>query len=234
MVDTVAVTGLEVPVGLALSNDGRLAIADYGAGTVVEVQIDTGGEVSAPRVLAEGLESPWGVAWGGNGEIFVAELDGARISKIGSDGTLSVYAGDTNGESSDPSTLSAFSAPVEVVPSDDGMLILDIGPGTIHWNDYREGTVSKLSGERDVSEPEDGALDFASWGEHRGRSHWMEIHGWSLTAIPGDNSPLETRCDRWKSQYRGWVATTKWRTAGWCKGPTLKGGNRLSCCVGYC
>jgi len=166
VVDTVAVTGLEVPVGLALSNDGRLAIADYGAGTVVEVQIDTGGEVSEPRVLAEGLESPWGVAWGGNGEIFVAELDGARVSKIGTDGALSVYAGDTNGESSDPSTLSArFSAPVEVVPSDDGMLILDIGPGTIHWNDYREGTVSKLSGGRDVNEPEDGALDFASWGE---------------------------------------------------------------------
>ena len=79
----------------------------------------------------------------------MAELDGARVSKIGSDGTLSVYAGNSNDESSDPNVLSArFSAPVEVVPSNDGMLILDVGPGTIHWNDYREGTVSKLSGER--------------------------------------------------------------------------------------
>ena len=75
VVDTVSLSGLEVPVGLALSNDGRLAIADYGAGTVMEAQIDTTGEISTPRVRAEGLQSPWGVAWGQGDELFVAELD---------------------------------------------------------------------------------------------------------------------------------------------------------------
>ena len=84
-----SVAGLELPVGLALSQDGRLAIADYAGGRVIVVDVDSTGEVSAPEIRAEGLESPWGV-WGGNGEIFVAELDGARVSKIGSDGTLSV------------------------------------------------------------------------------------------------------------------------------------------------
>ena len=110
-VDTVSVAGLELPVGLALSQDGRLAIADYAGGRVIVVDVDSTGEVSAPEIRAEGLESPWGVAWGGNGEIFVAELDGARVSKIGSDGTLSVYAGNSNDESSDPNVLSAALVP---------------------------------------------------------------------------------------------------------------------------
>ena len=33
-VDTVSVAGLELPVGLALSQDGRLAIADYAGGAL--------------------------------------------------------------------------------------------------------------------------------------------------------------------------------------------------------
>ena len=186
VVDTVSLSGLEVPVGLALSNDGRLAIADYGAGTVMEAQIDTTGEISTPRVRAEGLQSPWGVAWGQGDELFVAELDGARISRISSDGAVSTYAGNANDASSDASTLSArFSAPVAVVPSDEGMLILDISPGTIHWSDSADGTVSKLSGGRDVTEPEDGSLALASWGEPS-RAVALDANTWLVAdRVPG-------------------------------------------------
>ena len=176
-----SVAGLELPVGLALSQDGRLAIADY-AGGALSLLTSTVRAKSQHRKYVRKVLRVHGCSTGrGMVRSSWLNLDGARVSQIGSDGTLSVYAGNSNDESSDPNVLSArFSAPVEVVLSNDGMLILDVGPGTIHWNDYREGTVSKLSVGRDVSEPEDGALDFASWGEPSRAVSLMRILGWSL------------------------------------------------------
>ena len=60
------------------------------------------------------------------------------------------------------------------------MLILDVGPGTIHWNDYREGTVSKLSGGEMSANPRMELLTLRVGASRHGPFHWMRILGWSL------------------------------------------------------
>ena len=186
VVDTVAVPGLEIPVGLALLNGRRLAIADYGSGTIFEVDIDTNTELSAPRIRAMGFNKPWGLAWGNDGELFVAEIEGARISRIAADGTVTVQVGTGEPGTSDGPALEAqLSAPVAMVPDTDGMLILDVSPGSIRWNDFATGTVSTLSGGTEVNEPEDGSLELATWVEPS-RAIALDANTWLVVdGMPG-------------------------------------------------
>ena len=192
VVDTVTVPGLDIPVGLALSDEGKLAIVDYGAGTVIEMQIDATGELSSHRVRAEGLESPWGVAWGNNGELFVAEIDGARITRIAPDDAASVHAGSGESGTSDGTALEAsFSAPVAIVPGAEGMLILDIAPGAIRWSDFATSAVSTLSGGTDVNEPANGSLEAATWVEPS-RAVALDKNTWLVVdRVPGTLRLLE-------------------------------------------
>ena len=175
-----------LPVGLALSSDSKVAIVDYEAGRVVEVTVDAMGELSPPRTRAEGLVSPWGVAWAEDGSLFVAELDGARISRIAPDDSMTVHAGNGQSGTSDGPALEArLSAPVGVVPTREGVLILDIAPGAIRWSDFGTGEVSTLSGGEDVRTPEDGALDGATWGEPS-RAVAVDSNTWLVAdRVPG-------------------------------------------------
>jgi len=164
-VDTVTVEGLGTPVALALAASGdRLAIADYGTGTVLEVEVDATGGLSMPRVRAGGLDGPYDVAWGEDGALFVAELDGARITRVAPDGTIAVHAGTGMPGTTDGAALEArFRAPAGLAWSSGGLLILDVDHGALRWNDFGEGTVVTLSGGTHVHVPTDGVLDAATW-----------------------------------------------------------------------
>ena len=211
--------GLNAPVGLALSDDRRLAIVDYDEGTVIEVEIDATGELSSPRVRAEGLDSPWGIAWGEEGELFVTEIDGARIIRIASDDTVTVHAGSGTRGTSDGSALDArFSAPVATVPGPEGLLILDIVPGAIRWSDFAAGTVSTLSGGTDVDEPEDGSFETATWVEPS-RALALDQNRWLVVdRVPGTLRLLER--DATGGSVRT-VAGSPWRSGGLPAGTTV-------------
>ncbi len=186
VVDTVTVPGLETPVGLALFDDQRLAITDYSTGAVIEVEVDATGELSNPRVRAEGFVRPWGVAWGNDGELFVAEIEGVTIARIGPDDEVTTIAGSGTRGTSDGDALEArFSAPTAVVPSAEGLLILDIDPGAIRWSDFATGAVSTLSGGTAANEPADGALEAATWVEPS-RAIALDANTWLVVdRVPG-------------------------------------------------
>jgi hypothetical protein len=173
MVDTVAVAGVATPVGLALSVDGaRLAIADYDAGLVLEVDVDASGELSAPRIRARGLKAPTGVAWDNDGGLFVAEFDGKRVAKILPDGGIV--------------SLASIGAPFGLVASAGGILVLEPEPaGSIYWSDFTNGSTVKLGGGVHVHAPVDGPLDSATWG-YPSRGYAIGPRTWLLTdTVPG-------------------------------------------------
>lgn len=186
-VDTLTVEGLGTPVALALAASGdRLAIADYGTGSVLEVEVDATGGLSMPRVRAGGLDGPYDVAWGEDGALFVAELDGARITRVAPDGTITVHAGTGMRGTTDGAVLEArFRAPAGLASSSGGLLILDTDPGAVRWSDFGEGTVVTLSGGTDVDEPADGALEAATWALPT-RAIAVGTGAWLVTdAVPG-------------------------------------------------
>lgn len=77
---------LSSPVGMALDPEGRLLVANWGAGTVVRV--DRGGQVTT---IAAGLEGPSGLALAANGDIFVASYSGDLVWKISTAGKREVF-----------------------------------------------------------------------------------------------------------------------------------------------
>ncbi len=90
--------------GMAIDSEGNLLVADRGNGRLR--RIDASGVVSTiagtgdnestgdggPAVAAS-LDRPVDVAVGPDGSIFVAELGGHRIRRIGRDGVINTYAG---------------------------------------------------------------------------------------------------------------------------------------------
>lgn len=170
-VDTLEVTGLVQPVGLALSADETmLAIADYGAGAVIVVQVDAAGSLSSPRVVAEGLDGPAGVAWSDDGALFVAEFDGARVVRVAADGAVTEQG--------------TFNAPFGLAWSGDGLLVLDTDPGELLGIDLGGNTLT-LSGGTATEQPMDGPLEDATWALPA-RAVSIEPRTWLVTdRVPG-------------------------------------------------
>ena len=77
---------LSSPVGMALDQDGRLLVANWGAGTVVGV--DRTGQVTT---IAAGLQGPSGLALAANGDIFVASYSGDLVWRISMAGKRELF-----------------------------------------------------------------------------------------------------------------------------------------------
>ena len=101
---------LDDPVGLALDPAGNLLIAESGNHRVRRVDAATGiittvagiGAVyestgDGGAAAAAGLNQPVGVAVDAKGVIFVSEMGGARVRRIGTDGRISTVAGTGEG-----------------------------------------------------------------------------------------------------------------------------------------
>lgn len=77
---------LSSPVGMALDPEGRLLVANWGAGTVIS--IDRAGQVT---IIAAGLQGPSGLALAANGDMFVASYSGDLVWKISKAGKREVF-----------------------------------------------------------------------------------------------------------------------------------------------
>jgi uncharacterized protein (TIGR03437 family) len=95
---------LNFPYGLALDSAGNLYLADFGNEVVRKIAPDgtittiagTGQKASSPDgapPLGTSLLSPRNVAVDGAGNLYIAEFDGHRVRKLGTDGKILTVAG---------------------------------------------------------------------------------------------------------------------------------------------
>jgi len=70
---------LDSPVGLAFDSAGKLFVADYGSGSIVEFKPN-----GARSTFALGLAGPIGLAFDGAGNLFVADYGSDGSGVIGS------------------------------------------------------------------------------------------------------------------------------------------------------
>lgn len=80
---------LNEPAGLALDENGRLFVADYGSGEICIVSDST------VTTFVSGFEHPEFIAFGPSGGLFVAE--GGTIHKVTPSGVISIFADDLPG-----------------------------------------------------------------------------------------------------------------------------------------
>ena len=85
--ESVFVSGLNNPAGLAFDESGNLYVANSGAGTIL--RFDGSGTAS---VFASGLNNPGGLAFDNNGNLYVASQNDGTILRYGSDGIGSAFA----------------------------------------------------------------------------------------------------------------------------------------------
>lgn len=71
--------GFSRPADVLLLANGRVLVAETGAGRLVEI---TGEGAEARRVVADGLSEPTGLARAGDGAVYVSETGGGRIVRV--------------------------------------------------------------------------------------------------------------------------------------------------------
>lgn len=168
--DADAVPALEAaflePHALALSNDGNLYMADNTGNAVYRLGTDGlitrlagGGTTAKTGELAAdaALQSPLGLSLGPSGELYIAEFDGNRISKVDSSGRYWIVAGTgAPGFSGDrgPAVLAELYKPHTVDVGPDGSLyVTDEGNRRVRritpdgYIDTVAGSGQALSGE---------------------------------------------------------------------------------------
>jgi sugar lactone lactonase YvrE len=149
---------LNRPAGIALDGNGNLYIADSGNHVVRQVTTDgiittiagTGVAGSAgdggPAQNAQ-LNIPVAVAVDGVGNIYVAEQAGARVRRIGPDGTIVTVAGTgVLGVSGDngPATAARLNAPHGLAFDAKGNLLIAEGAAIVMIRP--DGTIARLAG----------------------------------------------------------------------------------------
>ena len=123
-------TGLKDPQGLARSVDGKIFVAETGAGQV------TGFDAQGAKLgtIGTGLEEPCGVTFAGD-RLFVAERGTSRVLRLELDGTLAPLSAKLNA----PNALTALPGTDFVIAVEDNRLV--VAAGSVTANDNATGDV---------------------------------------------------------------------------------------------
>ncbi len=146
--------------GMAIDSEGNLLVADRGnqrirrvdAFGVVSTIVGTGESDSngdgGPAVQAS-LDKPVDVAVGPDGSIFVAELGGHRIRRIGRDGIITTYAGTgLAGNSGDggPAVEASLNSPRAIEVDSEGSLYIADWRNRVLRKVAVDGSISTIAG----------------------------------------------------------------------------------------
>ena len=162
-------TGLDDPADVAVDRQDNLYVAEYGGDRVVRV--DGAGVLTlvagtgstgfsgdgGPATKAD-LNGPGGVAVAADGTVYIADLDNARVRRVGPDGVITTVAGTgTVGSDGDggPATSAQLTEPSTVAVDDAGAVYIGDGvAGRVRRVDP-SGTITTFAGTGGQGSPED-------------------------------------------------------------------------------
>ncbi len=157
---------LSSPRGLALGADGTLYIADRRAARILAVRANGDVAVLADQSGCSGsacMRRPEGLALAPGGTLLAADGQAGRVFRVtaraGSDGVVSVLAGDPGGvapASGLPATEARFGEPTGVAVSETGDVFVSDWPEHRVWRIARDGTLSPAAGNGRAGSSGDG------------------------------------------------------------------------------
>jgi len=140
----ILVDSLAEPADVAVARDGRVFIAERGAGRIVVIGSD-----NTARTLVSGLRAPSALAIG-DGVAYVAEAGSNTVRAVNlSDGAISPVAGNgTAGFSGDrgPAMIAALNKPWALALSGSNLYIADQGNDRIRIVNIPSGTIDTFAG----------------------------------------------------------------------------------------
>lgn len=162
------------PAGVAFVPGGALVVADGANGTIRKVTLagvattlagdsSNHGNVDAFGVAAR-FSTPQGIARGSDGSYFVADTANHTIRRVGSDGTVTTFAGVAGSAGwADGTTAARFNRPEGVAVDQSGVVyVADTGNNLIR-KIMPDGAVSTLAGIPGVAGAQDGAATQATF-----------------------------------------------------------------------
>lgn len=132
-------TGIEAPMGVALTDGGQPIVADFDSGALIGL---SRADRKQRTIIADDLDGPVGVAWAGTGAVFVSEAMAGTVLRIELvDGKRTLIAGGLN----QPEGLT--------VMSDGRIAIIEVGERRLVAFDPAAGTLDVLATDLPVGEP---------------------------------------------------------------------------------
>ncbi len=170
---------LNMPIAVAIDQDGSLYIADYGNNRIRKV--DPNGIITTvagsdnialgdngPAIQAS-LNSPVGIALGPDGSLYIADASDARIRKVDANGIITTVAGNgVWGYSGDgqPAMQAQLAFPTDVALGPDGSLYITDGDNNNIRKVNPQGIITTLAGSGsagfsgDGGPPQQASLNF--------------------------------------------------------------------------
>jgi sugar lactone lactonase YvrE len=153
------------PIGLALTSDNELLIADFGnnlirklnSANMVSTEAGTGmhGLYNGPVDLAQ-FDQPYGIAISDDGAFYITDQATAKIRKI-ANGLVSTFAGGVGGNANGPASQAGFTDPSGIAVSNDGSIFIADRYNNSIRKITKDGNVTTYAGsETSVSGYKDG------------------------------------------------------------------------------
>ena len=154
---------LDHPFGVTVDSAGNLFIADSGDNRIREVNLTTGAITTVAgngtdgyngdnfQATAAGLDAPFGVAVDSTGDLFIGDLNNARVREVNlATGIITTVAGDgTSGYGGDGglATAAELGSPIAVAVDSSGDLFIgDVGDSVVREVNLASGAITTVAG----------------------------------------------------------------------------------------